>query len=32
VESLLKLLSALGLELVVREKAAASKSSDKSEW
>jgi HTH-type transcriptional regulator / antitoxin HipB len=32
VESLLKLLSALGLELVLREKAAALKSSDKSEW
>ena len=32
VESLLKLLSALGVELVLREKTAAQKSSDKSEW
>ncbi|MBI3897141.1 MAG: helix-turn-helix domain-containing protein [Gammaproteobacteria bacterium] len=32
VESLFKLLSALGLELVLREKTAVQKSSEKSEW
>lgn len=32
VESLLRLLSALGLEIVLREKAAVRKSSEKSEW